>query len=72
MKRREFSTLVSSTAACWPLVAFAQQSERVGRIGVLAVGGLYADDLDLVAITECTVLMVPHNRRSADIQFPRV
>jgi hypothetical protein len=56
VKRREFSTLVSSTAACWPLVAFARQSERVGRIGVRTVGGSDADDSDLPARTGMTAL----------------
>ena len=44
MRRREFIAFVSSTAAAWPLVARAQQPERMRRIGVLMNGA--ADDPD--------------------------
>jgi hypothetical protein len=46
MRRRAFITLVGG-AAVWPLVARAQQSNRVPRIGV--VGALAEDDPETVA-----------------------
>ena len=51
MRRREFIKVLAGSAAAWPLATFAQQSERVRRIGMLVGGGLDADDLDLQART---------------------
>jgi putative ABC transport system substrate-binding protein len=44
MRRREFIKVIAGSAAAWPLVAHAQQSERMRRIGVLTGAGLDADE----------------------------
>ena len=47
MRRREFIALVGGAAVVWPLMARAQQSDRMRRIGVLQI--LADDDPESVA-----------------------
>ena len=63
MNRREFMTLLGGAAA-WPLVAHAQQRERVRRVGVLNGAALESDPAarSLANLHEGTCLMgYPHN-----------
>jgi hypothetical protein len=51
MRRREFIAALGGGAA-WPLVAIAQQTERIWRLGVLTPAMLALDALRTVTLPE--------------------
>ena len=71
IRRREFITLVGGVAAAWPLAAWAQQGDRVRRIGVL-IGGDENDPVwkpRLSAFTQALAALGWTDRRNVDLRW---
>ena len=68
MRRREFITLLGGAAAAWPLVARAQQPERMRRIGVF-VGSTTTDRPEIAAFLQALQQLGWTDGRNVKIDF---
>src|SRR5262245_66412599 len=78
VRRREFITLISGAAVAWPLVARAQQPERMRRIGVLqpfakdsresARVAAFLQELQRLGWTDGRNLQIEHRWETSDLR----